>query len=912
MHRLLSWITPILVLATLTGCGGSSGAGEPNGTSGSGANSGIGNSGTTSATDVSNSTNPGANFVTFESGQVRPLALTSDGSRLLVTNTPASTLDLFDVTETGLKLAHSISVGMEPVSVALFDDSEAWVVNHLSDSISVVDLSATVPAVTKTLLVADEPRDIVFAGPDRSLAFITTAHRGQNGPDDNPVQADLATPGIGRTDVWVFDANNTGNDLGGKPVNVVSMFGDTARALSVNADASTVYVAVMNSGNSTTAIGENLLEKTGPVTSVDGALQPDTGLIVQFNGLNWIDSSGNTADLNERAYNDLVPFSLPDFDVFALSATTTPTVLSRYTGVGTTLFNITTNPTNGELYVTNTEALNLNRFEGRGIAGGSVRGNFVENRITVINENDVQPVDLNQHIDRSADFATAAERTMAVSQPLGMAITNDGSTLYVAAFGSGKLMAYNTASLKNGDTSSTVSIPLDAGGPTGIVLDENRDRAYVLTRFNNAVAIVDTATQSPLSSVALFNPEPEHIVQGRELLYAAQNHSRFGDMSCASCHVFGDVDGMAWDLGNPDEMVSSNPNEFAHPLLKPSAPAEFHPMKGPMGTQSLRGLANSGPMHWRGDRTGQTRAPNESLELAAFKEFNEAFPKLLGSVAKVSDKAMTGFAEFALSITYPPNPIRALDNSLNADQTAGRKLYMNSVSTGDAFTCNDCHTLNPNDNHFGTSGLSSIEGPDISQEFKVPHIRNMYQKVGKFGNSGRFSSTDTDFGDQIRGYGFMHDGNMDTLDNFFQGSVFRFADNDVTNDRMRTQVVDFVMAVDSDLAPIVGQQVTLNSNSMNDTETRLDLLRQRASVSTPRPECDLIAKGRVAGVARGFLLQPDGSFQSDSKNERYSFAELSDLARIPGGALTFTCTPPGSGTWMGIDKNENGVLDFDE
>ena len=26
-------------------------------------------------------------------------------------------------------------------------------------------------------------------------------------------------------------------------------------------------------------------------------------------------------------------------------------------------------------------------------------------------------------------------------------------------------------------------------------------------------------------------------------------------------------------------------------------------MKGPMTTQTLRGLANSGPMHWRGDRS---------------------------------------------------------------------------------------------------------------------------------------------------------------------------------------------------------------------------------------------------------------------------------------------------------------------
>src|SRR5262249_59402690 len=68
---------------------------------------------------------------------------------------------------------------------------------------------------------------------------------------------------------------------------------------------------------------------------------------------------------------------------------------------------------------------------------------------------------------------------------------------------------------------------------------------------------------------------------------------------CASCHIFGDFDSLAWDLGNPDDGLLPNPNPFA---IGSGGP--FHPMKGPMTTQSLRGLANHGPMHWRGDRTG--------------------------------------------------------------------------------------------------------------------------------------------------------------------------------------------------------------------------------------------------------------------------------------------------------------------
>jgi YVTN family beta-propeller protein len=61
-------------------------------------------------------------------------------------------------------------VGLEPVAVAARTNSEVWVSNLLSDSVSTISLSGT-PHVTRTLLVGDEPRDIVFAGtPQRALS----------------------------------------------------------------------------------------------------------------------------------------------------------------------------------------------------------------------------------------------------------------------------------------------------------------------------------------------------------------------------------------------------------------------------------------------------------------------------------------------------------------------------------------------------------------------------------------------------------------------------------------------------------------------------------------------------------------------------------------------------------------------
>ena len=133
----------------------------------------------------------------FESGQVRPLALSPSGDRLFVVNTPDDRLEIFDVDASGITHTGSVPVGLEPVAVAARTDDEVWVVNHLSDSVSVIDLAASPPRVVRTLLVGDEPRDIVFAGPGRGRAFIATAHRGQN----TSFEPEAGTPGLGRADV---------------------------------------------------------------------------------------------------------------------------------------------------------------------------------------------------------------------------------------------------------------------------------------------------------------------------------------------------------------------------------------------------------------------------------------------------------------------------------------------------------------------------------------------------------------------------------------------------------------------------------------------------------------------------------------------------------------------------------------
>jgi YVTN family beta-propeller protein len=582
-----------------------------------------------------------SSYTLFESGQVRPLAMSADGSQLYALNTPDNRLEIFTITNGGLTPAGSVIVGMEPVALAVRSNGQVWVVNNVSDSISIVEFNNNKPQVVRTLLVGDEPLDIVFAGENGNRAFITTAHRGQN----SPIDPALTTEGVGRADVWVFDANALDSDtsMGGSPLNIITLFTDSPRALTVSADGSKVYAAGFKTGNKTTTIAETVVTDDGGVplatmhvdtdgngaaeahmTDTAGNMQPLTGLIVQHNGTNWVDEAGTVWDHK-------VNFNLPDNDVFVIDANAeVPAEIEAISGVGTIIFNMITNPVSGKVYVTNTEALNLNRFTGPAgtlpavqgspaAAYSTLQGHFVESRITVL-DGDVTPVHLNKHIDYSVCCdANPAENAKSLAQPMDMAISSDGKTLYVAAFGSGKVGVFDTAKLENNtfvpDTAN--QIQLTGGGPAGVVLNEQDNLLYVLTRFDNSISIVDTNTNTEIAHVAMYSPEPQHIVDGRQYNYDASLTSSHGDSSCAMCHIFGDMDQIAWSLGNPSGDVVMNPSASTY-FGGPSDLAinhedfglpvnpHFAPVKGPMTTQSLRGMANHGALHWRGDQTGGT------------------------------------------------------------------------------------------------------------------------------------------------------------------------------------------------------------------------------------------------------------------------------------------------------------------
>src|SRR5262249_31184837 len=161
----------------------------------------------------------------------------------------------------------------------------------------------------------------------------------------------------------------------------------------------------------------------------------------------------------------------------------------------------------------------------------------------------------------------------------------------------------------------------------------------------NQLQTLSAATLQSLDVTSIgFDPTPDDIVNGRKFFYGGFT-SGHGDQSCASCHIFGDMDNLVWDLGDPTGDTAPVPPGMLDPLLTP-----MHPMRGPVATQSLRGLPNTARLHWRGDR-------------ADFMAFQPATASLLGRATPIPDSEMTAMSLFVLPLLYPPNPNQNLDRT---------------------------------------------------------------------------------------------------------------------------------------------------------------------------------------------------------------------------------------------------------
>ena len=110
----------------------------------------------------------------------------------------------------------------------------------------------------------------------------------------------------------------------------------------------------------------------------------------------------------------------------------------------------------------------------------------------------------------------------------------------------------------------------------------------------------------------------------------------------------------------------------------------------------------------------------------------------------------------------------------------------------------------------------------------------------------------------------------------------------------------YVLAFDTNLAPVVGQQMTLTTTAASSAGPRIALFEAQAAAGA-----DLVAKsGSIRGIDAGFVFDPaSGRWQPNTTGlPAITDAQLRGLV-LKGAlpSLTFTCVPPGEGTaWRSI------------
>ena len=795
----------------------------------------------------------GGAFVHFESPHVHPLELTPDGARLIAVNTVDARLEVFDVLPGAPFLRHagSVVVGLEPVSVRVRSNGEAWVVNHVSDSISVVDLATL--SVKATLLTGDEPCDVVFAGA-RERAFVTVSQ-------------------LNRIEVY-----NPAN-LAGAPT-VINIAGEDPRALVT--DGTFVYAAIFECGNDTTVIPETRVSTASmnpypgdpnPPPNAGSAFSPPltpglppsprAGLIVRK------DAAGVWRDVNNANWNPAVTWNLHGNDVAVINATTLATTYAK--GFMTTPMALGMAP-DGRVVAVGTEARNEIRFE------SNLRSRFIRSEVAVLPAAGALAsarADLNPHLTYAQSSIPPLQRMLSIGDPRGVAVSADGTRAYATGLGSSNLVAFSMTDL------ARVGVCGVGEGPTGIVVDAARGRLLTLNRFGGSISVVDESSLTHLGEVRFFDPTPQFIRNGRPLLFDTHATSGLGQASCASCHVDARMDQLSWDLGEPSGQVKLF-NELCNlglPVQLGSC-GNWHPMKGPMATQTLVGLQGQEPFHWRGDRND-------------FAQFAHTATALLGADSDFTATEMNRMEAYLASIAFPPNPNRNIDGSLRTALAGGNPATGEQLfNTGnlDFVQCVTCHTM-------PTGGTSSIISGNLlaePQAMKVPHLRNMLEKTGFDALTATANN---------RGFGFTHDGATPTLFDFFKLTVFNFAAG-AAGDQQRRDVAAFMLSFDTGTHASVGAQATMGGAAQNGSTRRNQLVSiANAGSST------LTARAVVGGVERGYLYQ-SGSFQTDVAGQTRTLAELDALA-ASGAQVTYTLVPNGTGG-RALDRDGDGFRDGDE
>lgn len=797
-------------------------------------------------------------FVNLEEGPVRPVTLTADTREVWAVNLPDASVAVFSaLNPLNLVKLGEVKVGLGPVAIverpAVAGNGEMWVVCQSSNAVVIVD--RTTRRILDSIRLPGEPVGLAF-DPSGLHAWVTLSAA------DQVVEINAVTRKVANT--LEFGAPFPGAAL---------VHSQEPRSLLL--DGSDLYVLSFESGNGTFGL-------TG-------------GVITDI-----IDNLWKYYD------NGTSPLPPPDRDLFRFpvpGAGAASVALWRAGSINLDL----ERDGNGEIWISNVDYSNhlVGEFQ-----FPSALTPIARHRLThapplapgaTAPQTPPPSVDLNLNA-----LSTLKSQGYSCSMPNQMAFSASFQTLYVAC--------YETHNVAVVDLSGPPQVVASLSGLSGIpgrhqnfgvrglALHPTAGALYTYSRDNRlqvySVPVASNTMAAPVQTLAIgFDITSSPVREGRFLNIDARRAAN-KVQSCNTCHVDGHLDRLAWDLSD----------------FTGDGHAVGRVPKGTKVTMSLRGIEETPPFHWRGDRS----------DLAAF---NPAFSGLLGGT-QLSPSEMKAFESFVFSLSYPPNPRQPLSRTYSAkaplpDAQQGAHAFRCITAHKLGFddhpisgpppnkllqevSCQFCHGMN------GSSGTNNQVNNDIEGLLAddATQLRGLFDKESDVVDYSAFGFPAPVDHLPATGWGFGNTGFADSVADFVNLQVFQ---QSALTQPDRDDIVQFLAEFDSGLAPATGYAWTLNRAAALSPPFDT-FLQTQAGLG----HADLAVRGwmAVGGVPRNVSLQYNPGttqFESDTTGlGPFSFTNLVNTAAANRGVFLFVGTPRGMGYRLGRDSEMDYALDGDE
>ncbi len=814
----------------------------------------------------------------FEEQPVRPMALSSDGQELWVVNIPDARVAVFDATNPtaagGPQLLDEVGVGLGPVTIQPRPNAspaEMWVVSTSSNAVFVVD-EATRRVIT-AIRVEHEPADLVFdAGGD--FAYVSLAASNQiavidagNRSVTNRIEFDSVLPVVGGSRLHVEEP------------------------LTLMLEGSNLYGLSHLSGNGTVANPKVCPNPPGN----DIACFPGTGVPGMAQLWDVYNADPTTPEPPDR--------DVLRFDVNSPGSAGT-TVVWR---AGTLNFDLQRG--GSDLVVSNVDLRNDKILTEQLYPKDTVElGKPAIHRVSVSPEATAATSNLNvAHFDLNDPaniHGALAAQDYRCSFPTQMAFNAAGDRLYVACYGTNNVAVLDYPPTQVvAELRSAATVGDKTGfGTHGLLLDETRGVVYSYEQGDGSLQVYAAnpglgtvnaplhATPAPIG----FDITPANVEAGRFHFNNAAN-SAFGTESCATCHYRGHIDAIAWDLS---DVSGDLPDQTGQPL-PPNDRGFFRDNKQLKVTMSLRGIEETPPFHWRGDRDD-------------LKAFGDAQVGLLGGEA-LSDAQLQEIDDFVFPLSYRPNPDQNFDRSYDAQALDGLSCFTNPLSlTRGADTnggtidlsCEDCHSM------AGFSGTNNQVNNDGGQDVLIAgdatQLRGLWDKASdQYAYSGSAQEPIL----PVSGWGFGNSSVFDTVSHFVE-----VAGGGLGGQPQKDAVKAFFAQFDTGMAPTTAYAWTMDGvSAFNIPQSAAQLI-----VSAGAGDNDVIVRGWIdfqagAGPQTVEMLLVGNLYYTDTTGVGpFNANQLIAYAQGGNAVLTFIGTPVGMGYRLAIDREMDFAFDGDE